>query len=78
MLEFPLYVWLSGVPAAVARYFQWHCPSPKIQQHQILGLMIHYCDVSAEEEHRPQAVNMWAHEFYRSLAIVAREALYPT
>ncbi|KAF7345019.1 hypothetical protein MVEN_01664700 [Mycena venus] len=65
------------VSAAVAGYFQWKPPSPGITAEELLWLMVHYCDLSQREELGLHALNRWAREFYRPLAIIARSSLYP-
>jgi hypothetical protein len=66
------------VSRAVTRYFGWKCPSPGIAREELLWLMVHYCDLSQREELGLPALNRWAQEFYRPLAIIARSTLYPT
>ncbi|KAJ7657795.1 hypothetical protein DFH06DRAFT_1408855 [Mycena polygramma] len=66
------------VSCAVANYFGWKCPTLNIAGEELLWLMVHYCDLSQKEELGPPALNRWAQEFYRPLAIIARSALYPT
>ncbi|KAJ6542831.1 hypothetical protein B0H19DRAFT_1268036 [Mycena capillaripes] len=66
------------VSCAVADYFGWSFPSADIGGEELLWLMVHYCDLSQREELGLPALNRWAQEFYRPLAIIARSALYPT